>query len=50
VTGVQTCALPIYKLKILLLIPKMDTTIGSTGIADTILVENGAIEFGLSEF
>jgi hypothetical protein len=38
------------KTKILFLIPNMDTTIGASRVTDTILVENGTIEFGLFIF
>lgn len=37
------------KLEILLLIPKMDTAIGSTRVADTILVESGRVKLCLLE-
>jgi len=36
--------------EVLLLVPNMDSTVGTTGVADTIFVESGAGELGLGEF
>lgn len=36
-----------YKTKILLLIPNVDTTVSTTGVADTILIEGCAVESSL---
>ena len=38
------------KTEILLLVPNVDTSIGSTRVADTMFVKGGTVELGLSEF
>jgi len=36
--------------KVLLLIPNVDTTVGTTRVADTIFIKRGTVELGLGVF